>query len=158
MGSGDHPGRFRWARAERDGSGRCSTGSRRPWSACIVECGGRGGGTTVSRARRSWEWRERDVRTCKGSPTPFIGAGRGRRANWGERAGGGRPGWRGRVARERRRPSPSWRAGKHRGCVASARGAREEWFWPKLWASGVVWRGRDAWPARWPAPAYGHHP
>ena len=42
------------------------------------------------------------------------------------------------------------------GRVASARGAREEWFWPKPWASGLFGLGRGHAASQVsPAPAYG---
>ena len=72
MGSGDHPGRFRRARAERDGSGRCSMGSRRSCAACIGECGGGGGGTTVSRARAELGMAGACCPRVQGEPYPFY--------------------------------------------------------------------------------------
>ena len=48
--SGDSSWRFRRAKAEGDGSGRCHKGWRRPCVAWIGECGGGGGGSTVGRA------------------------------------------------------------------------------------------------------------
>ena len=56
---------------------------------------------------------------ARGLEARFIGGkereGELGRASWGAAAWGRRPGWRGRMARERRRPSTSWRAGARAG-------------------------------------------
>ena len=104
--SGDGSGRFWRVRAEGDGSGRCRMGWRRLWAAWIGECGGGGGGSTVSRALLAGNGLAQQEKTPTGAAQP------------GEVRGSGARQW----------PSP-WRAHRWRGRVASSDGAKRGRFW-----------------------------
>ena len=70
------------------------------------------------------------------------------RSNW-DAAAWGMPG-----SGARQWPSP-WRAQEQAGRVACGNGAREERFQGNKGRRSGFGRRRDAWAARWPAPAYG---
>ena len=119
----------------------------------VLSMGARDGSSTGSRARRSWgKMAGASCPRARGLEARFIGGkereGELGRASWGAAAWGRRPGWRGRMARERRRPShgAGGRGGLPggRGRVPLARAARGDGQGANRGRSRAVWAGGAA--------------